>query len=254
MTKKGIVKLVVCMAVFALSLSMFFQSWFHLNKDNFVGSLVNIVDSNNRQNGNIITGVINAFDGHDKESDNVSDGAPEWSISRIIKYVINTVYDILIDNINKLVDNIDQLLYLSPQKVTQSVKFISYITEIGSDTIDEMPLVGMVVNMNPAIIKRTALLFEVFEYAIYITAGIAFASIVMDRTIGILPYVLLLCAYPLVVIKKIPFVGKVLSLTPYAILGIGLGIILLILSIAVRDKKRYALRREAKKMKRWVYI
>ena len=254
MTKKGIVKLVVCMAVFALSLSMFFQSWFHLNKDNWVGSLVNIVDSNNRQDGNFITGVINAFDGHDKESDNESDEAIEWSISRVIKYVINTVYNILIDNINKLVDNIDQMLYLSPQKVTQSVKFISYITEIGSDTIDKTPLVGMVVNINPAIIKRTALLFEVFEYAIYITAGIAFASIVMDRTIGILPYVLLLCAYPLVVIKKIPFVGEVISLTPYAILGIGLGIILLILSIAVKDKKRYALRRETKKMKRWIYI
>ena len=126
MTKKGIVKLVVCMAVFALSLSMFFQSWFHLNKDNWVGSLVNIVDSNNRQDGNFITGVINAFDGHDKESGNESDEAIEWSISRFIKYVINTVYNILIDNINKLVDNIDQMLYLSPQKVTQSVKIISY--------------------------------------------------------------------------------------------------------------------------------
>lgn len=66
----------------------------------------------------------------------------------------------------------------------------------------------MVVDMNPAIIIRTVLLFEIFEYAIYITVGIAFASVVMDRTIGILPYVLLLCTYPLAVIIKILYCWK----------------------------------------------
>lgn len=51
-----------------------FQSWFHFNKENWAGNLVNLVDVIIAK-VKYVTSAINSFDGHDKESDNVSDEA-----------------------------------------------------------------------------------------------------------------------------------------------------------------------------------
>ena len=238
MTNKGVTKLIICLAVFALSLSMFFQNWFSLDRPEMMDTASNIFNSGK----NIITNIIGA----NEEDARITE----------VSGPVEVIKQLFLNRVDSIIGGVENVFHLSPQAITQLSKFFSFVTKGTINTLNKIPII----NFDPTFFQKTAVLFEIWEYAIYIAAGIALASIIIDRTIGILPYVLLLCTYPVVIFgqlqKYIPLfkITDVLALTPYAIVSIAAAISLLILSIAVRDKKRYALRREAKKMKRWMYL
>lgn len=238
MTNKGVTKLIICLAVFALSLSMFFQNWFSLNRPEMMDVASDIFNSGK----NILTDILGA----DEKDTQITE----------VSGPVEVIKQLFLNRVDSIISGVENVFYLSPQAITQLSKFFSFVTKGTINTLNKIPIT----NFDPTFFQKTAVLFEIWEYAIYIAAGIALASIIIDRTIGILPYVLLLCTYPVVIFgqlqKYIPLfkITDVLALTPYAIVSIAAAISLLILSIAVRDKKRYALRREAKKMKRWMYL
>lgn len=242
MTNRGVTKLIICLAVFALSLSMFFQSWFSINGPEWMGVVNDLLNSGKDK-------VTSLFGTGEDTSYKTADGGPVGIIKKAVS-----------EWVGNRIDEIGKGFNFSPQKITWSSDFISSVTRIAIDTLNKISFINAVIKLDPSFFQKTAMLFSIWEYAIYIAAGIALASIIIDRTIGILPYVLLLCTYPMVVFwrlqKLVPFIQitRLITLTPYAIVSIATAIILLILSIAVRDKKRYALRREAKKMKRWMYL
>ena len=237
MTKKGIIKMLICIAVLFLSLSMFFQSWFSIKEK----TLNENIQSGYESGKNAISILLEKYIGMDLSV------LPDVLKENVL---VQTILD-LSDNASK---QLKEKMTYSPHELTRAVKNASDITSIVGDSLEAVPLIGVKLKNDSANLRNSALLLEIWQYAVYVAAGIAFASIIYDRTVGILPYTFLLCGYPWFVLKKImkdiPIIGSIrlFGLTPFAIMSLFFGISLLLMSIFIRDKKRDAVRRETRRI------
>ena len=240
MTKKGVCKLLVSAAILVICVFLMFQNWITI-RDRKLRKAINEGYSSGKST---IESLLESYFGID-----ISNEVREVEQSRVAQAGIEKAGQVL--------SVVTDRLSFNPPEIAEFVKQVSDILDSMEETFSGIPVIGSQVS---SMIDRTqsfSLILKIWFYAMLGFSLMALIGIITDRSLCILPYPVVMCGYIYYlqqhffkVLHSFPGVGKLFGFTPFPFLCAALSIVLFFVSVFVRDSKRLAARKEARRLKR----
>jgi hypothetical protein len=240
MSKKGVFKLLVSIAILAICVFLIFQNWVSVRDQEIRESIIEGYSSGK----STVESFLENYFGVD-----ISSQVREIEQSKEAKAGI--------EEADHALAMAKDRLSFSPQEIAGLVKQVSDIFENMEGTFENIPLIGSKVTSMIEKTRSFALILKIWFFAMLGSSFLALIGIFADRSLLILPYPMVICGYIYYFqqhffkgLDSFPGVGKLFGFTPVPFLCAALSIVLLLISIFVRDSKRLAARREARKIRR----
>lgn len=239
MSKTGIWKGVVSVTILALSVLLLFQDWISIRDQDVRDAVSEGLSSGKSTVERILEDYLGV---------NASGEIQEMGQSEPVQNIRKTADDTL--------DKVKDILSFSPLEISHLLEDLSKNMNGLESVFGEIPIVNSRLSETENKLHVLALILRIWFYGILGSAVLALIGIVADRSLYILPYPVLVCTYIWFiqqrlshVLASLPGAGKLFGYTLFAYLCAALSVLLLLVSILVRDRKRLAARKEARRIR-----